>query len=114
VHERLWARLSSTEGNCVRALTLGSQACWSIASASAVPVRFLFCASQLSAYETWSGLVAAAKTCATRASGYRAMGATSASNCSADSGAGAGAELPLGVVVETVAGCGTYSGCPAY
>ena len=61
----------------------------------------------------WCGFVAAARTCATSASGYRAMGATSASSCSADSGAGAGAELPL-VVVETGSGWTTYSGCAAY
>src|SRR5271167_1588772 len=65
VHERLCARLSKTEGNCVSALTLGSQDCWSTACASAVPVRLLFCASQSSAYATWSGFVAAARTCAT-------------------------------------------------
>src|SRR5271170_7857100 len=46
VQERFWAKLLSTDGNSVSALTLGSQVCLSTAVASALPVSVLFCSTQ--------------------------------------------------------------------
>jgi len=73
--------LARTEGNCVSAFTLGSQGILSTAWASASPFRFVFCCIQRSASTISVGYVDAARTCATKASGYRAIGATSCSSC---------------------------------
>ena len=48
----------------MRAFTLGSQGCPSTAFIRFVPVRVLFCCSQLAAAATWSGNVAAPRICA--------------------------------------------------
>src|SRR3954466_10672588 len=76
--------LASTEGNCVRALMLGSHSCLSTALASSLPFRFECSCSQRSASTTSGGYVAAARICATSSSGYSAIGATNCSTCSGD------------------------------
>src|SRR5277367_2800481 len=87
VQLRFFARLSRTEGNCVSAFTLGSHDWAFTPSINALPVRLVFICSQFSATVIWSGKVAAPRICATRASGYSAMGATNCCNSSADRGA---------------------------
>src|SRR6267378_6921916 len=84
VQERFLSMLARTEGNCVSAFTLGSQGILSTAWASASPFRFVFCCIQRSASTISVGYVDAARTCATKASGYRAIGATSCSSCWGD------------------------------
>src|SRR4051812_45660634 len=79
--ERFLSRFARTDGNCVSALTLGSHDCWSTACARACPVRPEFCSIQRSASTISVGYVHAARICATSASGYSAMGATSWSIC---------------------------------
>src|SRR5438105_5775974 len=73
---------ASTEGNCVIALTLGSQDCSSTAWASCSPFNSECCCTQRSASTISVGYVEAARICATSASGYSATGATNCSNCS--------------------------------
>src|ERR1700732_4827791 len=75
---------SSTDGNCASAFTLGSQSCLSTSLASSCPLRFECLCIQRSASTICVGYVAAARICATRASGYNAIGATSCCNSSGD------------------------------
>src|ERR1700731_1702898 len=75
---------SSTEGNCVMAFTLGSQDCLSTSLASSSPFRLEWLCIQRSASTISVGYVEAARTCATRASGYKAIGATSCCNSCGD------------------------------
>src|SRR5215475_1150113 len=86
--------LSRTEGNCVRPLMLGSHASWLTALTNASPCKPACCLSHRSASTTWVGYVEPASICATRGSGYKAIGATSCCNSAAD-----GAEDDAGAVV---------------
>jgi hypothetical protein len=119
VQARFFAKLSSTDGNWVSAFTAGSQDCWSTALASASPVRPEFSLTQRVAATISYGKVEAPTTCATSASGYSAIGATSASSSSAVRGAysfcgpAGGPACPLSCVPEAgvicaragIAGC---------
>src|ERR1700730_2114501 len=84
VQDRFLSMFSSTEGNCASAFTLGSQSCLSTSLASSCPLRFECLCIQRSASTICVGYVAAARICATRASGYNAIGATSCCNSSGD------------------------------
>src|ERR1700693_5898180 len=75
---------SSTEGNCASAFTLGSQSCLSTSLANSWPLRLACLCIQRSASTIWVGYVAAARICATRASGDKASGATSCCNSLGD------------------------------
>src|SRR5437879_2786110 len=61
---------------------LGSQSCLSTSSLSCCPFSSGCCCIQRSASTISVGYVEAARICATNASGYRAIGATSCCNCS--------------------------------
>src|ERR1700733_8172320 len=87
VQLRFFAMLSSTDGNCVIAFTLGSHGCESTACIRGWPVRELFWCRKLDAAVTWSGKPAAPRTWATKESGYNAMGATICCRSLADNGA---------------------------
>src|SRR6266481_5295921 len=80
VQERFLSMFSRTEGNCAIAFTLGSQSRLSTSLASLSPLRSECLCIQRSASTISFGYVEAARTCATRASGYRAIGATSCCN----------------------------------
>src|ERR1700680_99550 len=84
VHEMFLSMFSRTEGNCVRAFTLGSQDCLSTSPPSFSPLRSEWLCIQRSASTISVGYVEAARTCATRASGYKAIGATSCCNSCGD------------------------------
>src|SRR6266478_6541548 len=77
VQDKFLSKLSSTNGNWVRAFTLGSQGCLSTSLASSAPVKVGWLCIQRSASTISAGYVEAARICTTRASGYRAIGATS-------------------------------------
>src|SRR6267143_2302639 len=77
VQERFLSMFSRTDGNCVRAFMLGSQGCLSTSFASSSPLRLEWLCIHRSASTISLGYVEAARICATRASGYKAMGATS-------------------------------------
>src|ERR1700676_79126 len=84
VQDKFLSMFSSTEGNCASAFTLGSQSCLSTSLASCSPLRFECLCIQRSASTICVGYVAAARICATRASGYNAIGATSCCNSLGD------------------------------
>src|SRR5229473_6614062 len=84
VQERFLSMFSRTEGNCAIAFTLGSQSCLSTSLASLSPLTSECLCSQRSASTICVGYVEAARTCATRASGYNAIGATSCCNSCGD------------------------------
>src|SRR6267378_4919054 len=77
VQERFLSMFSRTEENWVTAFTLGSQGCLSTSFASSSPLRLEWLCIHRSASTISLGYVEAARICATRASGYKAMGATS-------------------------------------
>src|SRR5260370_28405765 len=80
VEERFLSMFSRSEGHCAIAVTLGSQSCLSTSLASLSPLRSECLCIQRSASTISVGYVEAARICATRASGYRAIGATSCCN----------------------------------
>src|ERR1700722_20901849 len=71
---------SRTDGNCARDFTLGSQDFLSTSLASSSPLSSEWLCIQRSASTISAGYVAAARICATSASGYKAIGATSCCN----------------------------------
>src|SRR6266436_8914297 len=84
VQDRFLSMFSSTEGNWARAFTLGSQSCLSTSLANSSPLRLECLCIQRSASTISVGYVEAARICATRASGYKAIGATSCCNSLGD------------------------------
>src|SRR5229473_7226350 len=88
VQERFLSMFSRTEGNCARAFTLGSQSCLSTSLAKFSPLSSECRCIQRSASTISVGYVEAARICATRASGYKAIGATSCCNSLGDGLAG--------------------------
>src|SRR6266481_5259502 len=80
VQERFLSMFSRTDGNCTMAFTLGSQSCLSTSLASLSPLSSVCLCIQRSASTISVGYVEAARICATRASGYKAIGATSCCN----------------------------------
>src|SRR5467141_2478510 len=84
VQERFLSMFSRTDGNCTMAFTLGSQSCLSTSLASLSPLSPACLCIQRSASTICVGYVEAARICATKASGYKAIGATSCCNCWGD------------------------------
>src|SRR5260221_11468228 len=77
VQDRFLYIFSRGEGNCAMAFTLGSQSCLSNCLASSSTFSLEFLCIQRSASTICVGYVEAARICATKASGYKAIGATS-------------------------------------
>src|SRR6266403_5927031 len=88
VQVRFLSMFSRTDGNCAMAFTLGSQSCLSTSLASLSPLSPACLCIQRSASTISVGYVEAARICATRASGYKAIGATSCCNSCGDCCAG--------------------------
>src|SRR6266403_845805 len=88
VQVRFLSMFSRTDGNCAMAFTLGSQSCLSTSLASLSPLSPACLCIQRSASTISVAYVDAARLCATRASGYKAIGATSCCNSCGDCFAG--------------------------
>ena len=99
VHPRFCASFSSTLGNCSNAITEGSHSSSCAACCSGSPVRFGLVLTKASAASTWSGYVEAPRICATSASGYKAIGATSASISFGGTGAYTSCRACAGIAV---------------
>src|SRR5215475_425464 len=94
--------LSSTEGNWVSALILGSHGCLFASAASCSPFEPGLSRIHRAASTTWVGYVAAARIWPTNASGYRAIGATNCCKFGVDSEAG-GADCGASAATADVA-----------